>query len=205
MPSPTRALRSSLRSLVLGLLLAAGLAAAGFFLGRSVTQADKGHLDAAVLESQLEQVSELTTVQYHYTNMAQFQDSNDFYGVTIPFTTKKFILTYDGTIHAGVDLKEAQVSVQGDTITLTLPAARILAHDIDADSVQIFDEKTSLFNPFTVEDFTAFQADQQAVMEEKALEKGLLQQAEQQAESSLRSFLAPLLPQGGRVVVEFGG
>ena len=56
--------------------------------------------------------------------------------------------------------------------------------DSDADSVRIFDEKTSVFNPFTVEDFTDFQAEQQRVMEEKALANGLLEEAQKKAADS---------------------
>ena len=85
----------------------------------------------------------------------------------IPFTTKSFILTYDGTVKAGVDLDGAEVSVSGTTVTITLPEAEILSHEIDEDSMEVFDEKTSIFNPFTVEDFTSFQSDQKAAMEEK--------------------------------------
>ena len=71
--------------------------------------------------AQLTEIRELATVTYAYTNMAQFENSNDFYGVKIPFTTKSFILTYDGTIKAGVDLEAAEVAISGDTVTVTLP------------------------------------------------------------------------------------
>lgn len=135
-------------------------------------------------------------MDYRYTNMAQFTSSNDFYGVTIPFTTKKFILPYDGEIKAGVDLSQARATVDGADVTVTLPATRILSHEIDEGSVEVFDEKTSIFNPFTVEDFASFQADQKAEMEEKALGKGLLEQAAEKAEDSVKALLAPLLEEG---------
>ena len=38
---------------------------------------------------------------------------------------------------------------------------------VDESSVKIFDEKTSIFNPFTVEDYTAFYTDQKKSVEEK--------------------------------------
>ena len=153
-------------------------------------------LDAVVLQAQLTDIQELATVTYTYTNMAQFQSSNDFYGMKVPFTTKSFILTYDGTIKAGVNLGAAAVTVNGAAISVTLPEAAVLSHEIEEDSVEVFDEKTSIFNPFTVEDFTAFQADQKAAMEEKALSRGLLAEARRQAESSVRQLLEPLLPEG---------
>ena len=141
-------------------------------------------------------------VGWSYTNMAQFESSNEFYGMAVPFTTKKFILSYDGKIKAGVDLSRAEVSVSGTEVTVRLPEAEILSHEIDEDSVEIFDEKTSIFNPFTVEDFTAFQADQKAAMEEKALAKGLLTEGREQAQASVRALVEPSLPEGWILRVE---
>lgn len=166
-----------------------------FLGGRwSAGRSENVQIDAVVLQNQLTEIRELATVTYAYTNMAQFESSNDFYGVKVPFTTKSFILTYDGTIKAGVDLDGAEVNVSGTAVTITLPEARILSHGIDEDSVEVFDEKTSIFNPFTVEDFTSFQADQKAAMEERALSRGLLEEARSKAVSSVKQLLAAALP-----------
>jgi len=179
----------------LGILLCALVGGACFLGGRwSAGQSENTQIDAVVLQNQLTEIRELATVTYAYTNMAQFENSNDFYGVKIPFTTKSFILTYDGTIKAGVDLDGAAVDISGTTVTVTLPEARILSHEIDEGSVEVFDEKTSIFNPFTVEDFTSFQADQKAAMEERALSRGLLEEARSKAVSSVKQLLAAALP-----------
>ena len=179
----------------LGLLLCALVGGACFWGGRwSAGQSENTQIDAVVLQNQLTEIRELATVTYAYTNMAQFESSSDFYGVKVPFTTKSFILTYDGTIKAGVDLDGAAVDISGTTVTVTLPEARILSHEIDEGSVEVFDEKTSIFNPFTVEDFTSFQADQKAAMEERALSRGLLEEARSKAVSSVKQLLAAALP-----------
>ena len=179
----------------LGILLCALVGGACFLGGRwSAGQSENTQIDAVVLQNQLTEIRELATVTYAYTNMAQFESSSDFYGVKVPFTTKSFILTYDGTIKAGVDLDGAAVDISGTTVTVTLPEARILSHEIDEDSVEVFDEKTSIFNPFTVEDFTSFQADQKAAMEERALSRGLLEEARSKAVSSVKQLLAAALP-----------
>ena len=179
----------------LGILLCALVGGACFLGGRwSAGQSENTQIDAVVLQNQLTEIRELATVTYAYTNMAQFESSNDFYGMKVPFTTKSFILTYDGTIKAGVDLDGAAVDISGTTVTVTLPEARILSHEIDEGSVEVFDEKTSIFNPFTVEDFTSFQADQKAAMEERALSRGLLEEARSKAVSSVKQLLAAALP-----------
>lgn len=194
----------SVRLALLGAALCAAVGAACFFAGRFGGGAvrESSELDAVVLENRLNEISELASVSWSYTNMAQFESSNAFYGVTLPFTTKKFILTYDGEIKAGVDLRNASVDISGTEVCIRLPDAQILSHEIDENSVEVFDEKTSIFNPFTVEDFTAFQADQKAAMEKKALEKGLLKESREKAASSVSLLLGAALPQGYTLRVE---
>ena len=194
----------TVRYICLGILLCGLVGVAGFLSGRytAANRETAPELSAVVVESRLTEIRELATMTYSYTNMAQFESSNDFYGVKVPFTTKKFILTYDGTIKAGVDLSRAQVEVSGGEVRIVLPEAQILSHEIEEDSVEIFDEKTSIFNPFTVEDFTAFQAEQKAVMEEKAVSRGLLEQAGQKARDSVLLMMEAVLPEGTVLTVE---
>ena len=193
----------TLRYLVVGVVLCAAVGLAGFLGGRyAASHQEAPQLSAVVLEGRLAEISELASVTYTYTNMAQFENSDDFYGMKIPFTTKKFILSYDGTIKAGIDLGDVEIEVRDNDVTVTLPEAEILAHEIDADSVEIFDEKTSIFNPFTIEDFTAFQAAQREVMEEKALQRGLLAQAREKAGNSVRLMLASVLPEEAQLTVQ---
>lgn len=194
----------ALKYVLLGLLLCVAVGLCGFFAGQAALRNSQQNtkLDAVVIGNQLTQISELATVSYQYTNMAQFTNSNDFYGVTIPFTTKKFILTYDGQIKAGVDLSQARVDVSAATVTVTLPSPRILSHEIQEESMEVFDEKTSIFNPFTVEDFSSFQADQKAEMERKAVEKGLLEQAAEKAKECVTGLLSPLLPMEYTLILE---
>lgn len=188
----------------LGILLCAAVGLVAFWGGRLTAGEAGGSVkpDTVVLENQLSGISELATVSYHYTNMAQFENSSDFYGVKVPFTTKSFILTYSGQIKAGVDLKDVDVTVKESAVTVKLPGAKILSHEIDEDSVEIFDEKASIFNPFTVEDFTAFQADQKAAVERKATEQGLLSEAQKRAEDSVRLLLKSELPETYTLTVD---
>ena len=196
---PVKALRRAGVLVLVCLAVGAACFLAGRITGGKSEKAPE--ISAVVLEGQLSQISELASVSYAYTNMGQFESSNDFYGMKVPFTTKKFILTYDGVIKAGTDLSQARVTVDGQQVRVRLPEAQILSHEIDADSVQIFDEKTSLFNPFTVEDFTDFQAEQQRVMEEKALAKGLLEEARRKAADSVKMLLSQVLPEGTELIV----
>ncbi|MCI2106838.1 MAG: DUF4230 domain-containing protein [Intestinimonas sp.] len=193
---PLRAL-----SLALAAILIGGVCWIGGTITAAGKKAEKNELSSIVLENSLAQISELATVNFMYTNMAQFENSNVFYGVTLPFTTKRFILTYDGVIKAGIDFSLAEVVVNGTSVTVTLPEAKILSHEIDEGSIKIFNEQTSIFNPFTVEDYSSFRQDQKAVMEQKATDRGLLTQAQEKAESSVEQFLSSALPESYTLTV----
>ena len=142
-----------------------------------------------LISQRLDAISELATVEYHYTNMGKFENQVDFYGWKVPLTKKSFIVSYDGTIKAGVDLSEVQVDVSGGAVTVTLPEARVLSHEIDGESIQIFDETKNIFNPLQISDYTGFTSDQKKEVEQRALEKGLLTEAAEKAAGAVERLL----------------
>lgn len=191
----------TVKLLIVGILLGAVLLGGGWLLGRTSGGGSQKQeeLSAIVLQNQISSMSELAVVTYTYTELGQYESSKEFYGVKMPFTTNHFLLTFDGVIKAGIDMTEVIVDVDQDAkvVTVKLPDAKILSHEIDEDSVKIYDEKTSIFNPFTVEDYTSFYADQKKTVEEKAREKGLLTEAQTQAENAVRQLLEPVLNAAG--------
>lgn len=177
------------RRAILVLILIAVVAGA-FFLGGVMAGRDsQPQITSSLLGQRLNAIQELATQEYHYTNMGRFQNQLDFYGWKVPFTTKSFIVAYDGVIKAGVDLSELQVEVSGKTISVTLPEGKILSHDIDEDSLEVFDETKNIFNPIQIEDYTGFTADQKASMEERAISEGLLTAASERARTVVEEFL----------------
>ena len=189
-----------MRMIIVVIVLCGLLIGAGYLAGRS-SGGERQELSAVVVQNRITEIAELATVTYSYTELGQYESSKEFYGAKVPFTTNKFILTYDGVIKAGVDMSKAQVESEGDTITVRLPEAQVLSHEIDEKSVKVFNEKTSIFNPFTVEDYTAFYADQKKSVEEKAIAKGLLKEAKTQAVKAVEAALMPMTGEDGRVVV----
>ena len=155
------------------------------------------NLEAVVVQNRIEQVRELTTAKYHYTNMGQFEQHGEFYGVKLPFTTKRFIVSYDGVILAGMDLSQAKISISDTQLTVKLPNASILSHEMDEKSLQVFDETKNIFNPITIEDYNGFLADQKDAMEMKAMENGLLMDAGENAKTALELLLSPLAEEYG--------
>ncbi|MDD3570647.1 MAG: DUF4230 domain-containing protein [Lachnospiraceae bacterium] len=154
-----------------------------------VYEATKPKITGAILKQQIMEVKELTTVEYNYTTMGQFENSTDFYGMKVPFTTKKFIVSYDGNIRAGVDLTSIEIDVTETVITVTLPKAEILSHEVDEGSFQIYDEKNGIFNKIKLEDYNRFQIEQKKTMEDKALSSGILTEAYDNAQNIVRNMI----------------
>ena len=146
-------------------------------------------ITSELINNRLEDAKELTTLKYHYTNMGQFQNQSDFYGWKVPFTTKSFIVSYDGVINAGVDLDGTMVKVTGKKIQIMIPHAKILSHEIYEDSLQVFLEKDSIFNPIKISDYNDFSMDQKQVVEEKAIDKGLLTEADKKSQEAIKDIL----------------
>lgn len=189
-------LKMKILLILLTLLLICGAVLAAFLCGlRQASQAAEPQITGDLLASRLRSVQELVTVSYYYTNMGRFENQVDFYGWKVPFTTKSFIVSYDGVIKAGVDLSQVQVEVDEirQAVTVRLPASRILSHEIPEDSIEVFDESDNLFNRITIEDYTGFTLDQKKAMEQRAEDNGLLTSADEKARAAVESLLT-LMP-----------
>ena len=177
---------------LIGAIIVACLIVASFLFAKNKFKVEeKTSISSETVESSLREVRELTTLKYHYKNIASFENAQEFQGFKLPFTTKKFIYTYEGDINAGIDLEDARVSVnnQAKTITVNLPESKILSHDIDENSVKFFDEKNSIFNPLELEDFSNFRKEEEAKVEKEAIEKGLLEESQKNAKKAVEELL----------------
>lgn len=150
-----------------------------------------------IIKNQILSVKELTTLKYKYTNVGSFENQQEFYGMKLPFTQKKFIISYDGEVNAGINLEEAKVSLNeaDKKINIQIPHAVILNHVIDEDSLTIFDEKNSIFNQLEVKDFSDFRKDKMKKIEKELEEKGFLQEADEKTKEAIVEILKinPLL------------
>ncbi len=146
-------------------------------------------ITAETITAKFSEVSELVTMTYNYTSMGTFENNLMFKDWNIPLTGKSFIVSFDGIIKAGINLSEVKVETDGYDVTITIPDAVILSHEIDQNSVQVLDEKTNLFNPIGVEDVTGFEEEQKQLCEKNAIDNGLLIQAKESAQEALTELL----------------
>lgn len=161
-----------------------------FFVGKIWPSGEEPTaITSDLLSQQIQSISELASVQYNYTNMGKFENQATFYGWKVPFTTKSFILSYDGKIKAGIDMSLVEVHMSGKNINISIPETKILSHEIDEKSIEVFDETKNIFNQISITDYNQFAIDQKESMENKAKEKGLLEEAQNKAQETIKTFV----------------
>lgn len=148
-------------------------------------------VDIRAINSEIQDIGELATVEYLYTDAGKFEDPKKLFGKNIPFTTKSFIVKWDGCIKAGVDISQvtAEVNDTDKEIIVHIPNAKILSHEIDNDSIETLDEKDGLFNPVKVEDVREFDATSKDAMEQRAIENGILDKAFENAKDIIEKLI----------------
>ncbi len=162
-------------------------------------------ITSTALIQQLQEVNDLAVLEYNYTKVGKFENSLTLNGWNIPLTKKSFLLTYAGKLTAGVSMEDAQVNVNNSTITVTLPEVEILSNVIDENSIEVYDETKNIFNPISIEDYTAFATQQKAAVEEEAIENGLLSEAATKTQSAIQKFLnmIPDIQENYEIKVQF--
>lgn len=173
------------------IILLIGLALfAAFFYGKKQMRSEmEPEITSSLIYNKLVSAKELTTLKYHYTNMGHFENQNTFYGYKVPFTSKEFIVSYEGLINAGIDLNKMKVDVGDKSIEVRIPAAEILSHEIYEDSLKVYDERESIFNRIDIEDYNDFSKDQKSEIEKKAIKKGLLKEADEESKRAVEEIL----------------
>lgn len=178
------------RRIGIGILVLIILLLVTFLMGYSARNKNSSpKVTTDLISQRLMAAQDLVTVEYYYTNMGQFEHQNDFYGWRVPLTKKGFIVSYDGIIKAGIDMGEVQVNLSGDSLELTIPEAKIISHEMNQESIEVFDESRNIFNPISITDFTGFTNDQRVKIEDKAISNGLLTEAKERGEDTLKTWL----------------
>lgn len=144
-----------------------------------------------IIEAGLKDIGELATEEYYFTEVETYDSSKKYKDFKIPFTTSRFVYSYDGTIKAGIDFAKIKVEKDDLTkiITVSLPKSRILSSELDEDSFQMFDEKESIFNPISVTDFNAANSALMDKAKEDALARGVLDNADENAATLVENFI----------------
>ena len=160
-------------------------------------------ISGATIDEGLNEIGILNTAEYYFTHVGKYSENKTIWGYDVPFSESSYIYSYDGRVCAGMDFAAIEVDVDQNyrTITLTLPQVEITGFEIESDSFVLYEEDISLINRLSVETM----ADSITSMEEEerknAVEKGILDTAERNAELLVRNFLNGLYEVNGYSVV----
>lgn len=151
---------------------------------------------AEELSAGLNDMGRLITAEYYFTAVASASTQlAPILGIKLGFTESSFLASYDGVITAGIDFSLIRVEKDEERgrVTVTMPPAAILNVDIDPDSFQLYSETTSIFTDITAEDYNNALLELEATEREKALARGILDNADENARKLVRSFIESLL------------
>ena len=158
-------------------------------------------MDSSTLESRIELIAELATLNYIYRNVGVFERyaTGGLFGAEWrwPFTTRSFIIRYEGEVRFGIDADRIAFDVDNEInrITVSLPSVRILTHVVFEDTVEVMDEFTGLFARTSIADYPEFIAHEKQSLEEWLVANGILEQARESAERAVRGLIEAMVEQ----------
>ena len=177
--------------------------AIGFLVGRNFIKTpqlpgtplatEDKELTISVLEKTLENAGDLVTQKYVYRDAVYDNNAKKFFktNINIPFTKKRVIFTYKGTISAGYNVSDIQFEVDNDAkvVTIILPEMKVIANEVDEKSFKYILEENSLFNSYKLKDFSDMQSAMKDEMQKAAKKDKIFQQnTRENAENILTDF-----------------
>lgn len=160
------------------------------YTGIKLKSGQNRQIISETIQEKVEKLVELASVRYNYTDVVDYKESLQLSGMDIPLTQKKFIIKYEGYLKAGVDLTSIEVDIKNEgTIEISMNKALVLDNVINEEDVTFFDERDGLFNKLSFKDLYAVLVGQKEKVEKDALDRGFLNQAEDNAEEILLSLL----------------
>ena len=152
-------------------------------------------ISSAILTDGVRELGLLVTDEYYFIEVVSYSSIKKLWKIDLGITESSFLASYDGVVRAGVDLSAAVIEKDGERkrITVSLPPAAITDVDIDPESFQLYSEKAGLGNPISAEDFNNALVELEATARDKALARGLLDRADENAHALVRRVVGALV------------
>lgn len=192
---------------VLGALVGILLGVGGtiFFQNYNPPDEDKGAAATAVFGRFVEQ-AELVGVSQDYCIVDKYPDVETFFDLfDLPWTANSVWYRYAGTLKAGVNMDTAEMRPEGTVIHVTLDQPYIISNTPNMDISGVLEENNNILNPIHVEDVDEIQRECIRISEENAVEGGLLEEAQIQAESDITTLFKSALGDEYQVTFEWRG
>jgi Protein of unknown function (DUF4230) len=147
-------------------------------------------LDPQAVVTQVKQLRQLVTVKYSIQDVVGLREEK------VPFGEESILLMVKGDAVAGVDLSAVTPRdvryVDKRAVIVTLPRAKLLDTTLDEKQTKVWDRRITWWTPWVPYDpDLEHKARLQAIdnVRSAALDMGILDQAQKNAETSIRDFL----------------
>ena len=198
--SPAAALAAGLVGGVLLMLLAGGFLLSGnsgrSFLSRTFSAVTGRTLTIDVSQptvvDRIQRLQRLETVVYTMDKVVTGAKQNvlpDF------LTGDRLLMTVHGEVVAGIDfsnLKVSDVSVNGKTVHLHIPAPQVFTTRLDSAKTRVYSRQTGLLVPTDPNLETEVRQESERQLLEAAMADGILRTAQENGASTIRSLLQGL-------------
>lgn len=158
----------------------------GFYAGVQYAAEDV-NIDETTISAKLEKCNELASARYDYTGLIKYEDGK------YKFLTKTgFSMTYDAYVKAGIDLGEADISIDGTKVTVVLPKAEIMDVVVEEESLEFYDKKFALLNKRDETDIQKALTAAKADAKKKAIEAAVLELSDEHSLELVEGLLTPI-------------
>lgn len=149
--------------------------------------------DTSKVLNTIEQVVELSTSKYNYSDIITIKKDKSFKNIKIPFTEKSFIIKYNGIIKGGVKSKDINIiNNTSNSIIIEIEKCSIIDHYIDESNVYVYDIKNALFNRVDVNEVIEELSNGKKDYENKIIKEGFINEIKESTTKSLKSSLKEL-------------
>lgn len=140
--------------------------------------------------SQMKAICELATMKCYYHNVAKYTQE-DAAGILWWKKDRRFWIEYDGIVTMGIDASLVDIEVDNDTVTITIPPAKVLGFEVDETTLNedsyIVDTKSAKVK--AEHQTEAFKQAQDHMKEEAEKDTLLLANAQQRAQKLLEDYV----------------
>jgi len=175
-------------AVVLGLVLALVLVAAGTAIVRQVSSSllflkSPPQVSHEIVVERLREVAKLVASEMTLRDVVIYEQTRFR-------STKRVLLVVTGRVSAGINLNAAEVRIDSAArvIRIALPPAQIMS--VDVTNVTTYDESAGLLNPFSSDDRDEIQRRIRQQLRVAAAQSGILEHADRSAAKALTDFLA---------------
>ncbi len=137
----------------------------------------------------LNDMGTLITQEYYFTQVETYTKEKKV--LSLFNSESGFTYSYDGTVTAGIEFGEIDVSKDEDAkmIIIELPHSTIQNVNVDTGTFKVYSEKDSLWNPIKLEDYNLSLAEFEKEAEKKALDNRILDKSDEQAKTLVTNFI----------------